>query len=229
MNIKVLATAALFTVSAWTAQATTITFDQTDLRNGSVDAAQTTVQYSNGGLTLEAFATTGVIGVYQTDNPATNGDGLYIGLPTSGLIVAGNQTAPTSGSYGFRFGQDLQTLSFDFDWLSNFASPAEELSNFAADMIAITLGAGDFSGSGTSLNVTTQIITTSSARGSGTITYSGAPFNLFTFDHDQASGNIGFTVTELRATLAPVPLPAGLPMLVAALGGLALIRRRHRH
>ncbi|MFN3642643.1 MAG: VPLPA-CTERM sorting domain-containing protein [Gemmobacter sp.] len=39
-------------------------------------------------------------------------------------------------------------------------------------------------------------------------------------------GGIDYTTAELRAALAPVPLPAGLPLMALGLGGLALLRRR---
>jgi len=33
---------------------------------------------------------------------------------------------------------------------------------------------------------------------------------------------------NFRTTVAPVPLPAGLPLLMAGLGGMALIRRKQK-
>ncbi|MDO5706952.1 MAG: hypothetical protein Q4G49_18015, partial [Paracoccus sp. (in: a-proteobacteria)] len=35
-----------------------------------------------------------------------------------------------------------------------------------------------------------------------------------------------WTIAELAARMAPLPLPAGLPMALAAFGGLALLHRR---
>ena len=39
-------------------------------------------------------------------------------------------------------------------------------------------------------------------------------------------GGTAYTTADLTAATTPVPLPAGLPLLLAGLGGLALLRRR---
>lgn len=40
--------------------------------------------------------------------------------------------------------------------------------------------------------------------------------------------NDGFSIDDISVNIAPVPVPAGLPLLLAGLGGLALLRRRGR-
>lgn len=234
MTIKTWALSALFSIAAITSvNATTVTFDQTDLRNGTVNAAQDEVLVTKGGLTLSAATVGGRVGVYQTGNPSSNSDGLYIAKPDAPPYDTGNLTAPTSGTYALGFTQQVTSLSFDFDWLTNTNVGQETLSNFRADLSTILLATSNLVSSDTSLDLVTQTITAPSAtsqtsRGSGTITYSGAPFNLFIFDHAQAASNIGFTITEVRATVAPVPLPAGLPLLAVGLGAFAVLRRKSR-
>ncbi|MQY41673.1 VPLPA-CTERM sorting domain-containing protein [Epibacterium sp. SM1969] len=51
------------------------------------------------------------------------------------------------------------------------------------------------------------------------------------FDPLNAKGTLAlnaFSFLQADAAIAPVPLPAGLPLMVAGLGGLAFIRRRRR-
>ena len=231
MTIKTWAASALFSIMAITSvNAASITFEQPELRNGTVNAAQDTVTVTQGGVTLEALATEGGrIGVFQTANPVANSDGLYIGIPSGPPFNTDNTTAPTSGTYALFFSEQITSLSFDFDWLTVSTFGEEVLSNFRADLDPIGLTAANFSGSDTTLNVGAQTINTSVNRGSGTVTYSGDAFNFFIFDHTQAARNIGFTITEVRATtLAPVPLPAGFPLLAVGLGAFAVLRRKSR-
>lgn len=53
----------------------------------------------------------------------------------------------------------------------------------------------------------------------------GATFRNF---ENWSLGGTRYTTAELQAAVAAIPLPAGLPLLAGALGGLALLRRRNR-
>lgn len=111
----------------------------------------------------------------------------------------------------------------------NSGSGEEVLSAFATNHGPVSLTAANFTSlGGTSLDANAQTINTSTGRGKGSVTYSGADFTGLFFDHSQAPRNIGFTVTNVSVELAPVPLPAALPLLVGAMGGLGFICGKRR-
>ena len=227
MYLKSITLAAAMSVVALSAQSATLSYDQPDLVAGVVDAGLTTVDVVKGGVTMTAVANNGgAINVYNSGG----GAGLYIGSITSGpLNTNTNTTAPASGSYGLEFSQAITSISFVFDWLTKSTHGEEALSMFSTDNGALSLAAANFTNlGGTSLDAGAQTINTTVGRGKGSVTYSGADFTSFYFDHTQNPRNIGFTVTNVTVELAPVPLPAALPMLAAALGGLGLIRRTRR-
>ena len=58
-----------------------------------------------------------------------------------------------------------------------------------------------------------------------------APLDFFA-DNADANGeffaSVDFTITALDSTLAPIPLPATLPLVLAGMGGLFIVGRRRR-
>lgn len=229
MTIKALLCAtALSVVSAGAVHAASFTFSAADLLGGSENAALTEVTAESGGLGLTASASAGgAIRQYTQGSP----NGLYVGSITSGAFnTSANLTAPASGTYTLAFDQAISSISFDFDWLSAGAGQNEELSGFATDLGTITLTGMDFVPIfATSLDVPSQTITTTNGRGKGTISYSGATFNSFSFDHIQDPPRLGFIIDSITVeTVAPVPLPAALPLLLAGLGAMGMARRARR-
>lgn len=219
---------AISALSAGTLQAATFTFSAADLVGGSENAALTEVTADSGGLGLTATASTGgAIRQYTQGSP----NGLYIGSITSGAFnTVANLTAPASGTYTLAFDQAISSISFDFDYLSSGSGQNEELSGFATDLGPIALTAMDFVSSfATSFDVPSQTVTTTNGRGAGTISYSGATFSSFSFDHIQDPARIGFIIDSITVeTVAPVPLPAALPLLLAGLGAIGMARRGRR-
>jgi len=192
--------AAAMSVVALSAQSATLSFDQPDLVAGVVDAGLTTVDVTKGGVTMTTVATNGgAVDVYNSGG----GAGLYIGSITSGPINTNtNTSAPASGSYGFEFSQAITSISFVFDWLTNSTHGEEVLSMFSTSNGGISLAAANFTNlSGTSLDSGAQTINTNVGRGQGSVTYTGADFTGFYFDHTQDPQNIGFTVTNVSVEL----------------------------
>lgn len=65
--------------------------------------------------------------------------------------------------------------------------------------------------------------------GANPATFGGVVLNSFSVGADQVSiwdGTDNFTVAGLDIDVAAVPLPAGMPLLLAGLGSLAIARRR---
>ena len=228
MYLKTLSLAAAMSVVALSAQSATLSFDHPDLVAGTEDGSSSDVTVAKDGVTLTAVANSGAVRVYNTT--AANGGGLYFGAITSGPFnTISNTSAPASGSYGLEFSQAITSITFVFDWLSKTSLGEETLSLFSTNNGAVTLSNANFTNlGGTGLNAVAQTINTAVSRGKGSVTYSGADFTGFYFDHAQDPRNIGFTVTNVSVELAPVPLPAALPMLAAAMGGLGLIRVQRR-
>lgn len=67
--------------------------------------------------------------------------------------------------------------------------------------------------------------------GANPATFGGVVLNSFSVGADQLSffnGVDDFTIAGIDVSVAPVPLPAAMPMLLAGLGSLAFARRRRR-
>lgn len=122
------------------------------------------------------------------------------------------------------------TFSFEFD-LTGFVVESASLFGLAnAD------NGGTISLNGTSLGSiapftqASDLVRGFSAVGSAGGFVDGLNTLLFTArnsSNDTPRGPAGF-LASVTVTATPVPLPAGLPLLVAAVGGLALLRRRAR-
>jgi len=226
MNFRTTTLAVAIGAMASTTYASTVTFTQSDLVAGTEDGTFSDVEVVKDGVTLNATASPGAVRIYS----GFSGEGLYFGAITSGALnTTANTTSPASGSYGLTFDQAVSSVTFVIDYLTKNAFGEEVISMFSTDNGAVTLAAANYTnGGGTSLDVGAQTINTTTARGKGTLTYAGPSFNSFFFDHSQDPRNIGFTVTSVSVELAPVPLPAALPMLAVAMGGFAAIRRKQR-
>lgn len=209
MKIKtILLTSAMSFAVATAAQAAPVTFGA-DLLDDATSVTQ-------DGLTMTATTSNGgFVGTYTDD-----GNGLYIGGGYQGATNA------LSGSYSLGFDQKIDSISISYDWLTDNASGVENIFNFATDASgAVTITHAEIGSTGqTSYDGTTVVSNT--RRGDGVISYSGAGFNAFLFDHTQASATLGFVIRDITVNIAPVPLPAGLPLLLVGLGAFAMVRRK---
>lgn len=235
MYLKQLLIGGAFALSmATTAQAASITFTTADLVGGTEDGTFSSLSSTVGDLNLTTNATEGgAVRVYN----AGSGAGIYIGAITSGAFnTVNNKTAPESGRYSLDFNQDITSITFMIDYLTENGFGEEVLFGFATDNGAVTLGDANYTNASftkggaalTALDVANQQITTDVGRGRGTLTYTGSAFSSFAFDHTQDPQNIGFTITSVSVELAPVPLPAGFPLIAVGLGAFAFMRRRQR-
>ncbi|WP_425039343.1 VPLPA-CTERM sorting domain-containing protein [Primorskyibacter sp. S187A] len=221
--MRLIGTAAALLLIATTAQATSVSYTGIELSEGTETIGFTDVTVAKPELLLTATATDG--GVIRTYD-VLGEQGLYIGAVRQGPFTTSNTTAPASGTYTLGFDKAVTEITFSLDYLTNLFGPSETISDFRVDGTLIDLTSANYTGTTTSLDDVTDVISTTVRRGTGVFTYSGGPFSSLSFVHEQNPRNIGFTITSLDVTLAPIPLPAGLPLLLAGLGGLALMARR---
>ncbi len=212
-----------------TAHAVSVNFGNADLFGSAVNAALDSATLTVDGLTLNATASNGgVVDVYSGGGP----NGLVIGAPSNGDANTdfSGLTNPASGDYSLIFDKAVTSIEVTFGFLSNIASPPETISTFSAD--ATALSATDIIVSnlvGTSYTAAGVIIANLGVgNGTGIFTYSGAAFNSFSFFHEQNPTNIGFVISNLKVELAPVPVPAALPLLAGGLGLMGLLGWRRK-
>lgn len=76
----------------------------------------------------------------------------------------------------------------------------------------------------------TSVIVNNTVSGEQQFTFAGGPFNALRFLNSGPilGGTGGFDIDSVRVTPAPVPLPAAGLMLMGALGGMAMLRRKQR-
>lgn len=213
---KILTTTAVAVFLPVAAQASSVVFDVTQLQAPTVNAGQTEATVVSEGVTLTASTVDGRVRGYT--GGGTGGNGLYIGAPVGGPFSGG---APTDAVYTLSFDTAIRSISIGFDWLTNRA-PAEVIQEFKVDGVAAIISGFGFAG--VTFDAAAQTVTSTAGSGRGTLTYSGDAFSALSFRHTQAADNIGFTLNNIE--ISSVPIPASLPLALAGLGALGLMRRR---
>lgn len=187
------------------AQAAVISFTDTDLGSGNpVTVGGTTLTISNSGGSI----------------------GFITGGTFTGLHLGGNNT---SGSYALSFSTGISSIEIEFDALSSTGSGApEQLMGFFTNTGPISIGYTNQVGTTFTGGTIESIVND----GQGIITFTGASFNTFNFNHAQGSQN-GFVIERLVITTADmpptsVPEPVSLGLLGIGLLGLGLVRGKRK-
>lgn len=191
---------------AASAQAATLTYEDTDLGSGN----PVTVD----DVTLTTSTDTGSI------------DFIVSGRFT-GLWLDSNNP---SGEYTFSFSELITSIEIEFDAMSgNGTPPVESLSDFRANGEDVTIGY--VNGQNTLFDGTTVAAILGFDNGEGVISYSGSSFGSFSFFHNQGV-QAGFVVERVTIETAEgatvVPLPASLIFLLGGIGALGAVSRRRR-
>lgn len=231
---KILGAALFAGLSLTQAQAASVTFNETELAAGTVNAGTTNVEVSKDGLTLNASTDPMGDGRVRTFRVGTPQGGLWFGATVNNNFNDSMNlaTAPEDAVYSLNFSQAITSLSFSFDYLTDGGRPQPELlSEFATEFGSAIVGATSLASvtfDATAQTVTADASAPGGTAGTGTISFDGGglAFSSFLFRHQQTAQNIGFTVNTVTVDLAPVPLPAGLPMLLAGLGAFGFMARR---
>lgn len=211
-----------------------VTFDQTTLLSSSINSSLDTADVSKDGLTLTVKASSGGV-VDDYTNTSAPPIGLAIGAPANGGVntITNGNTNPSSGSYEFSFSEQITSFSFSFGFLTGIQSPVETLSSFAVDGTSVASGAVTATGlSGTTFSTDPagdSLFANGGIRdGRATLSFTGSPFNAFSFLHEQSPQNLGFVITSVTVQTAAIPIPASILLLLSAVGGLSLFRRRNQ-
>lgn len=193
--------AASILLFAGAASASLITYTDTDLGSGN--------PVTVSGTTLTTSTVGGNIGFI----PGSGG--------FAGLWLGGNNS---SGSYTLSFSSTISSIEIEFDALSSIGPlPVETLFGFATSNGAVSISY--VNDGGTSFDGTT--ITSLVNDGQGTISFSGASFTSFSFNHNQGqqSGFVIERVTINTDQVTAVPEPGSLSVLGLAAVAMFGLRR----
>lgn len=225
---------AIAAMGPFTAQATTVTFDNPTLLTSAVNAGLISASVTVDGLNLDVTASGGgVVDVYTVASaPPT---GIAIGAPSNGNInsdFTGN-TNPSSGTYSLNFDQALTSIEVTFGFLTNRTGtsqdPGETISQFAADGFGLLASVIGFTNSGgTSFSGGVISANDGVGNGRGIFRYNGPAFSSLSFLHQQNPRNIGFIISNVSVEIAPVPLPAALPLMGAGFAALGFVGWRRK-
>ncbi|MFN7222402.1 MAG: VPLPA-CTERM sorting domain-containing protein [Paracoccaceae bacterium] len=180
------------------------------------------LSYLKIGATVTALALAGSAQAAVIDFTTATNDGTTL-VATGATATAGAGTTLAVGDFvanalcplgGFGC-NGIMTLTFDAD-VSNvtfdygFGNPGDSAS------LSIFDGLGAL--------ISSVLLTSTSGVAFADLSYLGALRSIL-FDNSASTG-AGYAYGNVTYTPAAVPLPASLPLLLAALGGAALIRRR---
>lgn len=183
-----------------------------------------------GGIALALFTTTAQAATVATGVTKV-GDTGGINLQGAATAVAGNNTgiATAAGSdivWGTGGEFSTEIFEFAFDLTGFDTATAQIMGGVSVDNEAVVKlnGTTLLSLTGAVFSHFTQINTYSHS----TAATFNAGANLLTIEATDLGGIWGLSADVIVTAdeLAPVPLPAGLPLLLAGLGGLALMRGR---
>lgn len=198
--------AAILAATLGTAQAATVFFDDFEANGLGTPNVNLTQNVANWTVT------TGTVDVIGTDYFQWYGTGRYLDM--NGSSGAPGRIEQTIG--GLTAGKKY-TLSFNYGYNQN--SGSNEQLSFGIGNLAGALNPADFAlVLGTTFNLATY-----------TFKATGSTQSLFFADTGATTGDNGGPILDnVRVDVAPIPLPAAAPLLIAGLGALAMVRRRRR-
>lgn len=181
---------------------------------------------SNQFSTKENFAQwfTDVPGVNERTRHAitlseeVDGDGLFKYASNSFFPIDGQLLGNEGRSHNYHFTYELSgLLSFEDDDLFTFTGD-DDLWVFIDDRLALDLGGvhGAVTGTFTGSDLKTKL---------GLSENTNYSYNIFFAERHTTQSNFAIT-TSLALETTPVPLPAGLPLLLAGLGAFGILRKR---
>lgn len=175
-----------------------------DLRHGTVSSGKDCVAV--GVSVTFTAAKGGRVDTYSAGNSAF-GNGIYIGAVKGQLNTTSNKSAPPHGVYRMTFSRPVNSIEFRIDAISNQFKPYETLSYFRTSNGAAQI-AFQPSGNSALFDPAKGVITANSNNGDGVVSHSApGKFSFFEFTHDQHPQNIGFTITDVKATPAQASCP----------------------
>lgn len=217
--LRAISAAAVSLLIAGGAHANVVDFE--DEAPLSPDPTNESTSYSNGGITFDSLDGNDLF-LVQTGTP-TNAfvpnDDPSPGGAFGEVFLTGDFIA--NSAMGLTFDKDLNSISFD---IADIDGSGEQAEIFTFEFL--------FNGS--SLSTITKQAGVDADTGDGVITpisFGGQRFDQVLITNrtvGEADGsnrpNIGWGIDNINAS--PVPVPAGVVLLVSGLGGLAFMRRR---